>query len=105
MRKDIHKYLFAKYMSSNAELRGQKLRNSKAFGAIERVGNKMVQPMTLFGILCLIVVLLSAIGSLCGWSATGEMYDKATGTVSIATIGVYNLLSRDGISYMLIECS
>ena len=32
---------------------------------------------------------------------TGEMYDKATGTVSIATIGVYNLLSRDGISYML----
>ena len=40
MRKDIHKYLFAKYMSSNAELRGQKLRNSKAFGAIERVGNK-----------------------------------------------------------------
>ena len=101
MRKDIHKYLFAKYMSSNAELRGQKLRNSKAFGAIERVGNKMVQPMTLFGILCLIVVLLSAIGSLCGWSATGEMYDKATGTVSIATIGVYNLLSRDGISYML----
>ena len=101
MRKDIHKYLFAKYMSSNAELRGQKLRNSKAFGAIERVGNKMVQPMTLFGILCLIVVLLSTIGSLCGWSATGEMYDKATGTVSIATIGVYNLLSRDGISYML----
>ena len=68
MRKDIHKYLFAKYMSSSAELRGQKLRNSKAFGAIERVGNKMVQPMTLFGILCLIVVLLSTIGSLCGWS-------------------------------------
>lgn len=82
-------------------MRGQKLRNSRAFSAIERVGNKMVQPMTLFGILCLIVVFLSAVGSLLGWSATGEMYDNATGAVTETTVEVYNLLSRDGITYML----
>ena len=51
-------------MSNNAEAKGLKMRNSKAMQTIERVGNKMVQPVTLFGILCLIVLALSWIGSL-----------------------------------------
>ncbi|MDY3690529.1 MAG: AbgT family transporter, partial [Dysosmobacter sp.] len=77
------------------------MRNSKAMQTIERVGNKMVQPVTLFGILCLIVLALSWIGSLLGWSATGEMYNKASGLVEVSTVNVFNLLSRDGITYML----
>ena len=88
-------------MSNNAEAKGLKMRNSKAMQTIERVGNKMVQPVTLFGILCLIVLALSWIGSLLGWSATGEMYNKASGLVEVSTVNVFNLLSRDGITYML----
>ena len=88
-------------MSNNAEARGEKMRNGRFLRAVERVGNKMVQPMTLFGILCVIVIVLSVIGSAFGWSATGEMYDTASGTVQETTITVYNLLSRDGITYML----
>ena len=60
-------------MSSNAEAKGLKLKNSKFLKTVEIVGNKMVQPVTLFGILCVIVILLSFIGSVLGWSATGEM--------------------------------
>lgn len=77
------------------------MKQSKFLRAVERGGNKMVQPMTLFGILCIIVLALSLIGSLCGWSATGEMYNKATKVVEETTVSVYNLLSRDGITYML----
>lgn len=88
-------------MSNNAEARGEKLRNGRFLRAVERVGNKMVQPMTLFGILCIIVVLLSAIGSALGWSATGEMYNNTSKAVEMTTIEVYNLLSADGITYML----
>ena len=88
-------------MSNHAEARGDKIRNGRFLRTVERVGNKMVQPMTLFGILCIIVVLLSAIGSAFGWSATGEMYDNSTKAVQMTTIEVYNLLSRDGITYML----
>ncbi len=89
-------------MSKNtAEAKGQKMRDSRAMKTIERVGNKMVQPITLFGILCIVVVLLSWVGSMLGWSATGEMYNKASGAVEMTTVGVFNLLSRDGIVYML----
>ena len=87
-------------MSNNAEARGERLRNGRFLRTVERVGNRMVQPMTLFGILCMIVVVLSVIGSVFGWSATGEMYDNASGTVQMTTVEVYNLLSRDGITYM-----
>ncbi|WP_227144986.1 AbgT family transporter [Lacrimispora sp. 210928-DFI.3.58] len=88
-------------MSSSAEEKGLKLKNSKFLKTVETVGNRMVQPVTLFGILCIIVVLLSFIGSVLGWSATGEMYNAQTKAVEESTVTVYNLLSRDGITYML----
>lgn len=77
------------------------MKDSKFLRSVELVGNKMVQPITLFGILCVIVVALSLAGSLLGWSATGEMYNASTKAVEVSTVNVYNLLSADGISYML----
>lgn len=88
-------------MSNSVEERGNKLRGSRAMRAIERAGNKMVQPITMFGILCLIVLVLSLLGGVFGWSATGEMYNKSTGAVENTTVYVFNLLSRDGITYIL----
>ena len=88
-------------MAATLEEKGKKMQNGKFLRTVEAVGNKMVQPMTMFGILCVIVVLLSWIGSMLGWSATGEMYNSASGMVEETTVSVYNLLSRDGITYML----
>ena len=88
-------------MAATLEEKGKKMQNGKFLRTVEAVGNKMVQPMTMFGILCVIVVLLSWIGSMMGWSATGEMYNSASGMVEETTVTVYNLLSRDGITYML----
>lgn len=88
-------------MSKNAEAKGMKLKNSKFLKTVESVGNRMVQPVTLFGILCLIILVLSFLGAKLGWSATGEMYNKATGMVENTTVTVYNLLSREGITYIL----
>ncbi len=61
---------------------------------VERVGNALPHPATLFGIFALIVLVFSAIFSAFGLSAvhpgTGETYE------------VVNLLSRDGI-HMILE--
>jgi aminobenzoyl-glutamate transport protein len=88
-------------MAGSVEAKGQRMKDSKFLRTVETVGNKMVQPMTLFGILCLVVLVLSWIGSAMGWSATGEMYNTATGAVEETTVTVYNLMSRDGIDYIL----
>ena len=48
---------------------------------IEAAGNKLPHPMTIFFYLSVLVVVVSGIGSLMGWSATGEMYNSSTGVV------------------------
>jgi len=62
---------------------------------IEKTGNALPHPAILFGILALITLVLSAVGSLLGWTglhpATGEQVD------------VVNLLSREGIHRILLE--
>lgn len=88
-------------MANTAEARGQKLQQGKFLRTVETVGNKMVQPVTMFGILCVIVVLLSWIGSVLGWSATGLMYDSKAGAVVETTVTLTNMLSREGIIYMM----
>ncbi|MPM09518.1 p-aminobenzoyl-glutamate transport protein [bioreactor metagenome] len=59
---------------------------------IEKVGNKLPDPVILFMIFCVIVVCLSWIGAKLGWS----VIHPGTGD----TVAVFNLLSRDGVQYM-----
>lgn len=70
-------------------------------GGVERVGNKMPEPMTLFLILAVLVLIIAHIGSIFGWSATGLMYNSATQTVEEQTIAVTTLLTGEGITYIL----
>ena len=58
---------------------------------MERLGNRLPHPITLFGLLTAVVILLSAVFSWTGLSADGE----------IGHVAVQNLLSKDGLVYML----
>lgn len=68
---------------------------------IEAAGNKLPHPMTIFFYLSVLVVVVSGIGSLMGWSATGEMYNSSTGVVEETTVNIVNLFSFSGLRYML----
>ena len=68
-------------------------RNRGFFSAVERIGNKIPDPMVFFLALIAMVLLSSCFLSLTGFSdinpATGE------------TVAVYNLLSKAGVVKML----
>ncbi|MYL37082.1 AbgT family transporter [Halobacillus litoralis] len=59
---------------------------------VERVGNKLPHPVTLFAVFALLVVIASWIASIAGV----EVEDPASGE----TLQVVNLLSSEGIKYM-----
>ena len=60
---------------------------TRALGAVERLGNRLPHPVTLFAILTLGIVLLSWICAVCGVSAAGEMIDPATLEVGSSSAG------------------
>ena len=68
---------------------------------VEKLGNRLPHPITLFGILALLVVLLSALCAWLGVSATGEMIDSQTLELKEQTVSAVSLLSKEGIVYML----
>ncbi|MCC0066818.1 MAG: AbgT family transporter [Rhodovulum sp.] len=67
---------------------------------IERVGNKVPHPAIIFFILIGLVIILSVILSLIGWSATYEAVDPVSHEVVERTTAVRSLLSADGIRFM-----
>ena len=69
---------------------------------IEAVGNKLPHPVALFAGLALIIVVLSAILSATGLSATGELISG--GELKEQTVTVVSLLTKDGLAYMLTNC-
>ena len=69
---------------------------------IEAVGNKLPHPVALFAGLALIIVVLSAILSATGLSATGELISG--GELKEQTITVVSLLTKEGLAYMLTNC-
>ncbi len=73
----------------------------KNLDMIERVGNNLPHPITLFGLFCLAIMVISAICSVMEVSATGELIDRTTNEISQQTITAVNLLSTEGIVYML----
>ena len=72
------------------------IRKKKGFlGFIERSGNALPHPATLFGILALLVLIFSLIGHLLGWQAM----HPATKEI----IHIENLLSKEGLHRILLE--
>lgn len=75
--------------------KSQTEKKSKILSFVERTGNALPHPASLFGILALIVLLFSGIGYFLGWQAT----HPATGE----TIHTINLLSKEGFHKILLE--
>ncbi|MFM1823258.1 MAG: hypothetical protein RI967_1524 [Planctomycetota bacterium] len=61
---------------------------------VERVGNRLPDPATLFVLLGVVVLVLSAVGASMGWSVTDPRDPSKT-------LGVTNLLSSEGIRWIL----
>lgn len=72
-------------------------RGGGILGFIERAGNKLPHPVLLFVYFCAIVIVLSLIGSLLGWSAV----NPTDGTVYT----VFNLVSKEGIQMIFTKFS
>lgn len=68
-------------------------------GGIEAVGNSLPHPIALFAVFALGIVVLSAICSMLGISATGELI--VDGKLQETTVTAVSLLSKEGLTYML----
>lgn len=68
---------------------------------VEKVGNALPHPATIFLILCTLIIVLSAILSATGLSVTYEGINRANGNaVEQMTVTVNNLLSKEGLQYL-----
>ena len=73
---------------------------SKALDRVEKVGNSLPDPSTLFFYLALIVVIVSHICYMLGISVTYEAFDQSTASIVQKTTSAISLLTPDGIRYM-----
>ncbi len=67
---------------------------SRALGIVERIGNRLPDPATLFVLLGIVTLALAALGSWAGWSVADPANPDRT-------IAVRSLLNADGIRWML----
>ena len=77
-------------------------KNGGVLNFIEKVGNKLPHPGTLFLIMTIIVAVVSVIGSAFSWSVTYEGLAKVDGvyTVQEVTATAKSLFSIEGIQYI-----
>lgn len=77
-------------------------KNDGFLGFIERVGNKLPHPGTLFLMMAVIVSVISVIGAMFDWSVTYNGLSKVDDVyvVSEVTANVRSLISREGIQYI-----
>ena len=68
---------------------------------IERVGNRLPHPISIFAILVLGVILVSAVCEMAGVSATGELVNRSKGIVELQTVNAVSLLNGEGFVYMI----
>lgn len=69
-------------------------------GYVEKIGNILPHPTTLFIILCAIIAIISHIAYKLGVAVNYEGIDVASGELKQLTVSVVSLLSPDGIRYM-----
>lgn len=68
---------------------------------VEKIGNALPHPATIFLILCVVIVVLSAIFAATGLSVTYEGINRANGNaVEEMTVTVQSLLSKEGVQYL-----
>ena len=67
---------------------------ARALALVERLGNRLPDPATLFVVLGIVVLLLSWIGAKAGWAVDDPRTPGATATVR-------NLLDADGVKWIL----
>lgn len=68
---------------------------------VEIVGNRLPPPSIIFIYLCAFIIIISGIGGLMGWSATGMMVNTSSKELEETTLSVVSLFSIDGLTYML----
>ena len=74
----------------------------RAMDAVERVGNALPNPATIFLILTLAVIIISAICGSLGVSVTYETIDTANGNAIVEkTVNAVNLLTPDSIRHLV----
>ncbi|MBR2894235.1 MAG: AbgT family transporter, partial [Oscillospiraceae bacterium] len=71
----------------------------RCLNAVEVAGNKLPHPVTLFAVLALFVVILSAVLAALGVSATGELISG--GELKETTVTAVSLLTKDGLAYIV----
>lgn len=73
----------------------------RILGGIERAGNRLPHPITLFALFTLGIILVSALCALLGVSATGELINSKTLELETQTVTAVSLLSKEVVVYML----
>lgn len=68
---------------------------------IEKIGNSLPHPITLFALFAFAVVILSAICAFLDVSAAGETINPSTMELEKQVVSAVSLLTREGLSYML----
>ena len=83
-------------MSKNSKTKTSWL--TKCLNGIERVGNALPHPVTLFAIFALAVIVISAVCAALGVSATGNLVSG--GQLTETTVTAVSLLTKDGLNYI-----
>ncbi len=79
----------------------EKRKKAGILDRVERIGNALPHPATIFLILSIVIVVLSAILSATGLSVTYEGINRANNNaVEMMTVTVNSLLSKEGIQYL-----
>lgn len=73
----------------------------RALDVVEHVGNALPNPATIFLMLTVIVMVVSAICASMGVSVTYDGYDSAQGAIVEKTVAAVNLLSPDSIRHLV----
>ena len=74
--------------------------NKGILNSIEKIGNKLPHPATIFVILCGIIIVVSAIMARMGVSVTYTGLDRSSMEIKEMTSTVVSLLTPEGIRYM-----
>ena len=75
---------------------------NRCLNGIERVGNGLPHPVTLFALFALAIVVISAVCAAMGVSATGQLVVTENGVKVLkeSTVTAVSLLTKDGLKYM-----
>ncbi|MGL5960861.1 MAG: AbgT family transporter, partial [Cetobacterium sp.] len=72
----------------------------KFLNVVEKGGNALPHPATLFGILAILVIIISGIGGMLGWSVDFVGINRKTMKTEEMVIVTKSLMTKDGINYI-----